>query len=122
MIRRPPRSTLFPYTTLFRSQPRIAKNLGYENDETTLGVERFMRDYYLHARVIHRVSKRLIARCQETLSRRGSAERRQRQQALADGLVFFDGRLHLADRGPSQLPTDPARLMKVFWHLHRLGF
>ena len=102
-------------------QPRIAKNLGYENDETSLGVERFMRDYYLHARVIHRVSKRLIARCQETLSRRGSAERRQRQQALADGLVFFDGRLHLADRDPSQLRTDPARLMKVFWHLHRLG-
>jgi UTP:GlnB (protein PII) uridylyltransferase len=27
-------------------QPRIAKNLGYENDETSLGVERFMRDYY----------------------------------------------------------------------------
>src|SRR2546430_13497843 len=24
MIRRPPRSTLFPYTTLFRSQPSIA--------------------------------------------------------------------------------------------------
>jgi len=102
-------------------QPRIAKNLGYENDATSLGVERFMRDYYLHARVIHRVSKRLIARCQETLSRRGSAERRRRQQALADGLVFFDGRLHLADRDPSQLRVDPARLMKVFWHLHRLG-
>jgi len=102
-------------------QPRIAKNLGYENDATSLGVERFMRDYYLHARVIHRVSKRLIARCQETLSRRGSAQRRRRQQALADGLVFFDGRLHLADRDPSQLRVDPARLMKVFWHLHRLG-
>src|SRR5256885_8812385 len=36
MIRRPPRSTLFPYTTLFRSPPRIArawttlmKRLGY---------------------------------------------------------------------------------------------
>src|SRR5947209_9103806 len=25
MIRRPPRSTLFPYTTLFRSQPRRAQ-------------------------------------------------------------------------------------------------
>src|SRR6266850_6016744 len=25
MIRRPPRSTLFPYTTLFRSQPRLAR-------------------------------------------------------------------------------------------------
>jgi [protein-PII] uridylyltransferase len=102
-------------------QPRIAKSLGYEDDGTSLGVERFMRDHYLHARVIHRVSRRLIARCQETLSRRGSAERRQRQQALADGLVFFDGQLHLADRDPRLLRQDPARLMKVFWHLHRLG-
>ena len=102
-------------------QPRIAKNLGYENDETSLGVERFMRDYYLHARAIHRVSRRLIARCQETLSRRGSAGGRQRQQALADGLVFFDGQLHLADRDSGPLRAEPTRLMKVFWHLHRLG-
>src|SRR5512145_2165644 len=102
-------------------QPRIGKNLGYDNDETSLGVERFMREYYLNARVIHRVSRRLIARCQETLSRRGTAARRQRQQALADGLVFFDGRLHLADRKPEALRVDPTRIMKVFWHLHRLG-
>jgi [protein-PII] uridylyltransferase len=102
-------------------QPRIAANLGYQTEGETLGVERFMRDYYLHARRIHRMSRRLIARCQETLSRRGSAERRQRQQALADGLVFFDGRLHLADHDAGGLRADPVRLMKVFWHLHRLG-
>jgi [protein-PII] uridylyltransferase len=102
-------------------QPRIAKNLGYENEGDALGVERFMRDYYLNARAIHRVSRRLIARCQETLWVRGSAERRHRQQALADGLVFFDGRLHRADRDPDVLRRDPARIMKVFWHLHRLG-
>jgi [protein-PII] uridylyltransferase len=102
-------------------QPRIAENLGYVSDPTSLGVERFMRDYYFHARAIHRVSRRLIARCQETLSRRGAAERRDRQQALADGLVFIDGRLHATDRDPRIFRTDPARLMKVFWHLHRLG-
>src|SRR2546422_5444435 len=28
MIRRPPRSTLFPYTTLFRSHPRDARDHG----------------------------------------------------------------------------------------------
>src|SRR2546430_7548294 len=28
MIRRPPRSTLFPYTTLFRSLPEIARRRG----------------------------------------------------------------------------------------------
>src|SRR2546427_9741911 len=27
MIRRPPRSTLFPYTTLFRSTPRVSNRL-----------------------------------------------------------------------------------------------
>src|SRR3712207_8381975 len=29
MIRRPPRSTLFPYTTLFRSEPWCSAYLGY---------------------------------------------------------------------------------------------
>src|SRR5947199_2914734 len=30
MIRRPPRSTLFPYTTLFRSAPAIVLNAGLD--------------------------------------------------------------------------------------------
>src|SRR3712207_7738658 len=30
MIRRPPRSTLFPYTTLFRSSPRVRDQRFYE--------------------------------------------------------------------------------------------
>src|SRR5256885_6224908 len=33
MIRRPPRSTLFPYTTLFRSRGRGARNAGPEPDK-----------------------------------------------------------------------------------------
>src|SRR5438093_1555707 len=40
---------------------------------------------------------------------------------LADGLVFFDGQLHLVDRDPGPLRAEPSRLMKVFWHLHRQG-
>ncbi|HSF05795.1 MAG TPA: [protein-PII] uridylyltransferase [Methylomirabilota bacterium] len=102
-------------------QPQVAKNFGYQDDDTSLAVERFMRDYYLHARVIHRVARRLIARCQETLSRRTSAALRDRQQALADGLVFIDGRLHLADQKVDRFAADPTQLIKVFWHAHRLG-
>jgi [protein-PII] uridylyltransferase len=102
-------------------QPQIAKAFGYADGAESLGVERFMRDYYLHARVLHRLARRLIARCQETLSRRGAAERRQRQQALADGLVFLDGALHLADGDAATLRAEPLRVMKVFWHMHRLG-
>src|SRR3712207_7822783 len=37
MIRRPPRSTLFPYTTLFRSSPRSMKHV-LAIDEGTTGV------------------------------------------------------------------------------------
>src|SRR5256885_11468863 len=32
MIRRPPRSTLFPYTTLFRSRDRVAVDPGHRGD------------------------------------------------------------------------------------------
>src|SRR5256885_11222930 len=33
MIRRPPRSTLFPYTTLFRSQPVLVGTIAVETSE-----------------------------------------------------------------------------------------
>jgi [protein-PII] uridylyltransferase len=103
-------------------QPQIAKNFGYAADDMSLAVEKFMRDYYLHARVIHRVSKRLIARCRETLSRPKPVQRRLRQEALADGLFVLDGSLHLVDADGRAFREDPTRLMKVFWHSHQLGF
>jgi [protein-PII] uridylyltransferase len=103
-------------------QPQIAKNFGYTSDEVSLGVERFMRDYYLHSRVIHRVSRRLIARCRETLARRGAVQRRLRQEALADGLIVIDEQIHLAHPDGRAFREDPVRLMKAFWHCHRLGF
>ncbi len=81
-----------------------------------------MRDYYLHARVIHRISRRLIARCRETLARRGAVQRRLRQDALADGLIVIDAQIHLAHPDGRAFREDPTRLMKVFWHCHRLGF
>ena len=103
-------------------QPQIAKNFGYAGDELSLPVEKFMRDYYLHARVIHRVSRRLIARCRETLSRRATVQRRARQEALADGLIVLDEQLHLAQPDGRAFREDPLRLIKVFCHSHHLGF
>src|SRR5882672_740092 len=103
-------------------QPEIAAHFGYVGDENSLAVEKFMRDYYLHARVVHRVSSQLILRCQETLSRRGTVQRRLRQEALADGLYVMDERIHLVHPDGRDLREDPVRLMKIYWHSHRLGF
>ena len=102
-------------------QAAVARNFGYLADGETLGVERFMREYYLHARTIHRVSSRLIARCQEALSRRGPVLRRLRQQGIAEGFVFHDGKVHLGAPPEKVFADDPIRLMKVFWHAHQLG-
>src|SRR2546422_8366167 len=51
MIRRPPRSTLFPYTTLFRSRARVQQNLGIlaniqgDLDEAVARYERSLAAY-----------------------------------------------------------------------------
>src|SRR2546425_11773901 len=37
MIRRPPRSTLFPYTTLFRSTASLAQSAAYQEAQANLG-------------------------------------------------------------------------------------
>jgi len=68
------------------------------------------------------VSRRLIARCRETLAHRGAVQRRLRQEALADGLIVIDEKIHLAHPDGRAFREDPTRLMKVFWHCHRLGF
>ncbi|HYB70059.1 MAG TPA: [protein-PII] uridylyltransferase [Candidatus Bathyarchaeia archaeon] len=103
-------------------QPQIAKNFGYTADELSLPVEKFMRDYYLHARVVHRVSRRLIARCRETLAQRATVQRRLRQEALADGLIVIDEQIRLAHPDGRAFREDPLRLLRVFWHSQKLGF
>jgi [protein-PII] uridylyltransferase len=100
-------------------QGSVARNFGYQDTPVRLGVEAFMRDYYQSARTIHRMSARLIARCQEGLARRQTVGLRPRGAALADGLVVYDGRLHLAEAGALQ--KDPVRILRVFWHAQQLG-
>src|SRR2546425_2121067 len=45
MIRRPPRSTLFPYTTLFRSLPKVHGS-SYENNQSSIyaSLARMLKD------------------------------------------------------------------------------
>src|SRR3712207_5303844 len=47
MIRRPPRSPLFPYTTLFRSEVGVRDRLFHTLDPTTRSFEIAGRDYLL---------------------------------------------------------------------------
>src|SRR2546429_2622996 len=55
MIRRPPRSTLFPYTTLFRSQSLVACSCGHgiPEDEPPGRVDGAVRSNGRHPRPAH---------------------------------------------------------------------
>src|SRR2546422_687733 len=89
MIRRPPRSTLFPYTTLFRS-PRGA--LGERTEDV---VERVGRDEEPRELVEHRGSERAPVEAPDAIERlaervwevgpeRAARERRPEKQECAD--------------------------------------
>src|SRR3989441_4080920 len=67
MIRRPPRSTLFPYTTLFRSH--------------AVDTEREHREHVEHAHVQgHRLERDLTARCVQHVAERNGGEGDERSE------------------------------------------
>src|SRR3712207_7033340 len=51
MIRRPPRSTLFPYTTLFRSGPRVARRAHVVAHRVAHGADHVDRRFAMYADV-----------------------------------------------------------------------
>src|SRR3712207_8423373 len=55
MIRRPPRSTLFPYTTLFRSHWALSGDWTLERQATVLNEANGRIAYRFHARDLHLV-------------------------------------------------------------------
>src|SRR5258705_6017803 len=74
MIRRPPRSTLFPYTTLFRSQARLGEAL-LDRDEIVGSRDHLHRavvvlDHVLGARVEGRLHHLVLAGARDRKSTR----------------------------------------------------
>jgi [protein-PII] uridylyltransferase len=96
----------------YAAQERLAEVLGYPAAEGPLPIERFMRDYYLHAREVERVSRRIVDHARALVSRprpRGAAAD---SHAVAEGFAIADGRLEIPS---ARLLRDrPARLFAAF--------
>src|ERR1041384_2432064 len=101
MIRRPPRSTLFPYTTLFRSDEALKQRDRHENAGE--GVARIVADHQLLAQP----TGRQVAANVEVARRDAALKWRQR---IALGRVSFDLGLELRVRAFAARRRRRARL------------
>ncbi len=102
-------------------QPTVALGLGYEDQNGELGVERFMRDYYLHARNIKHLSDFICERLdgQPSVARRvvGLIVRR----TLDDGAVLTHSHIGLPRERKSFFESNPRRLLSLFLDSQRFG-
>lgn len=98
----------------FAYQPAIARRLGYEADPLHSAEERFMGDYYRHARTIANVSQRAmheLARAEAWLARELFGPPRRRK--LADGSQIERDILYLPPDAEKRLRADPRRIMAL---------
>jgi len=110
------------------SQPRVAQELGYTQEDTLERVEAFMQDYYRHARVVYRISKLIEERLALSLDdARGSSlslrevirARRAERLKRVDGFIVRG--TELAAESDTVFTEDPRRLIRVFRHCQQLG-
>src|SRR3989442_15406915 len=115
MIRRPPRSTLFPYTTLFRSGPDRVRLVGHEHMRrlaVRLGEDRDGRDAELAARADHAHGDLAAVRDEDLRDSTGGHEPRlETPVAITSSLSTCKRRLHpvsgsMPSRNSSMIP-DP---------------
>jgi [protein-PII] uridylyltransferase len=103
-------------------QDGVASALGYKDAPSLTALESFMRDYYLSARDINRISDAIVMECSQETSRINSIIerfRRPRIESVGDGLVSINGSLYA--EGPDLFRLNPEAMMAAFGHACRLG-
>lgn len=94
-------------------QKSLAVAFGYEDDGISLGVEKFMQDYYRQAKSLHRVSEMLIEQCLY-----GGAPRRGPRSLVLGrrhpGYVEKFGRLFLYTKSIRDMQESPSNVMDFF--------
>ncbi|MGE0131747.1 MAG: [protein-PII] uridylyltransferase [Blastocatellales bacterium] len=94
-------------------QQQVARNLGYADSERQRASEIFMRDYYLHARRLHRLCDSHLRRAIAARQKKSWFVRARSTAAGAapGGFVMSDGALDTANTGEE---LDGARMMMAF--------
>ena len=95
----------------FAKQLQIARNLGYNNSDPVRAVEQCMREYFLHARAVYRLNRRLINQFRKSAS--ASFWSRRKEEVLDELYMIRDEQLHI--RNTAMEITTPAQILKAFY-------
>ncbi|MDD8019295.1 MAG: [protein-PII] uridylyltransferase [Bacteroidota bacterium] len=95
----------------FSKQFAIANGLHFRFDDKIKSVETCMREYFLHARVIYRLNRRLVNQFRRGAS--ASFWSKLREQVLDDYFVIRSGQLHL--RNTAKEFSSPADIVRGFY-------
>lgn len=102
-------------------QPTAAIGLGYKDQNGELGVERFMRDYYRHARNIKHLSDLICERLHGQPSVAHRAVGFIVRRTLDDGSVLTHSSIGLPRKRKSFFEDNPWRLLSLFLDAQRFG-
>src|SRR2546430_5722321 len=110
MIRRPPRSTLFPYTTLFRSPYRVIGVVEKQGNLFGLSLDKFavapasapLKRYVSEPRVVDAVAMK-------------AGSQPEMREALAQAEAVMRSRRHLRPREPDNFALETADEVLDFW-------
>jgi [protein-PII] uridylyltransferase len=102
----------------FEYQERIAAEFEYHDTDGLQGVERFMRDYYLHAAAVNRFADEIIERC-TARPRVSNLIGRYTGREIRPGVRIMSSELAVGD--PTLFRTQPVELIRVFSDAQRHG-
>ncbi|MDB6021611.1 MAG: glnD [Pedosphaera sp.] len=107
-------------------QPAVAYNLGFHDRSPSVRLEKFMREFYVHARNIYLLNRTLEQRLallpppkRLQFIRRLIPRRKAAEPQVVDGFKFIGGHIHAAT--PRVFREQPRRLMRVFLHAQQRG-
>ncbi|MFQ5482558.1 MAG: hypothetical protein ACE5ER_07350, partial [Nitrospinaceae bacterium] len=95
-------------------QEPLAQQLGYAGSVPQPAVERFMQDYFLHAKNIHQIAETIFHRCLEMNSSLKRVFSHLNSRDLGDGFRARKALLSYTEAGDAAFQHHPERLLRVF--------
>ena len=100
----------------FEEQEKVSQALGFEGEGTLKAVEVFMRNYYLHASEISRLTSLIIHRLTDA-SRPLAGGLYSFAKTVREGMCVSHGHLYVTK--PSILKSEPGHLMDIFVEMQK---